>query len=102
MHRAIFRNRAWLRLHAIGRHHIVNVCGNRGWNERPVFAALCATGLVAIFAEAGSVDGARETVHGFSASRDLALSLLRAWRATRPRPHHLACMFFACSQHLLL
>ena len=83
MHRAIFRNGSWLCLHAIGSHHTVDVCGHRGWNERPIFAALCATGLVAIFAEAGSVDGARETVHGFSASRDLALSPLRARRAAR-------------------
>ena len=102
MHRAIFRNCAWLRLHAIGPNYIVDVCGNRGWNERPIFAALCATGLAALSAKAGTLDAPREAIHGVSAPGDTALPALRARRATRPRGRDLGELFSALREYRVL
>ena len=59
----------------------------------PYLLAFRATGLAAISAEARPMDGARETIDGFSAARDVALSSLRARRATRRRRRHLDFSF---------
>src|SRR5438132_1538413 len=94
-HRALFGNSARLRLRSISSDHIVDVCRNCGWNERPIFAALCATGLAALSAKAGTLDAPREAIHGVSAPGDTALPALRARRATRPRGRDLGELFSA-------
>jgi len=67
-----------------------------------VFAALRTTGLAALSAKAGSMDAARETVHGIPAAGDAALSSLRARRATWSRRGDLGKLLFAGHQHRML
>ena len=49
----------------------------------PYFFAQCSTGVASLVAEAGPVDGARETIHGISAAGHAAFLALRARRPTR-------------------
>src|SRR5207253_413966 len=79
--------------------HRSRICG---WNERPIFAALCATGLAALSAKAGTLDAPREAIHGISAPRDTALPALRARRATRPRGRDLGELFSALREYRVL
>src|SRR5437588_2077857 len=102
MHRAVPRNGTRLRVHSIARNHIVDLFRDRGWNERAVFAPLRATGVAALFAKAGAVDGARKAVHGIPAVGDATLSALRPRRATRTRGSNLGELLFAFCEYRLL
>src|SRR5207244_13076226 len=102
VHCAFFRNSARLRLHSVSSEHIIDVCRDCSWNERPVFAALRATRLAALSAEAGTLDAPCEAIHGISASGDTALPPLRPRRATRPGRRDLGELLFALREYRVL
>ena len=82
VHRAISRNGARLRLHAIVRDDSAHVPRDRGGNERALSSSFRATGMATFSAEARPMDGAREAVDGISPARDAAFSALGPWRAS--------------------
>ena len=82
--------------------HSGDVRRHRRGNERPLHRAQRATGLAAISAQAGPVDGARETIHGLSFARHSSVLALRHRRATRLRSADLGLLFSSRRQHCLL
>src|SRR5438477_3260179 len=85
MHCAIPWNCDWFRVYPIASDHLINVCRCRCRHERALFSAQRAARLDEILAAARSLDGPRETVHGFPPARDVALPDLRARCPTRTR-----------------
>src|SRR6266478_4142970 len=102
MHRAVLGNSARLRLRSVAGNHIVDLFRDRGRNERALFTPVRATGMAALFAKAGAVDAACETIHGIPAVGDATLSALRARCATRTRGRNLGKLLFAFREYRLL
>src|SRR5439155_20245845 len=61
-----------------------------------------ATVVAALTTKAGPIDAACEAIHGISAACDVAVSSLRARRATRPGRSDLGELLFVGDQHRVL
>src|SRR4030095_4280959 len=85
VHRAVSRDRAWLRFHSIGHRYSGDVWLDRPRNESALFLVKSAPALAQIPAETGPMDVTGETADGFSVDRNVALFTLRARCATRRR-----------------
>ena len=90
------------RVHPIVRHDFGDVRCNRGRNERALSAAIRTTSLAAILAEARTMDGARETTDGISASGDALIFAFGSGRRARGQRRHLDLCFSARAQPCLL
>ena len=102
MHCAVSRHRTWLCVFPVARIHIGDVCRDCSWHERAVSAFKRSTRVAATSAKAGSMDAARETVHGIPAAGDAAFPALRGRRAAWSRRGDLGELLFAGHQHRML